>query len=162
VQGEAALFGDAANRGDLIGAIDQAIFGRVCDRDCGWLHLVHIRTDAVAGRDDRFGVDLRPGPIEQHELAAAGKKAGRAGFVDLDMRVLVAQDGPIWRAQRAKSDAVSGGAGGHPESADFRLEQVGEGAVEPLAQRIAVVGGVDAVRGGDRRDYVGVRGRGIV
>ena len=46
--------------------------------------------------------------------------------------------------------------------ADLGLEQVGESAVEPLAPRVAVIGGVEPVGGGDRLDHLGVRGRRIV
>ena len=59
-------------------------------------------------------------------MAPPVKKPGRPGLVDLDMRVLVAEDRPVRRAQRREREAIGGGAGGHPECADLRLEQLGE------------------------------------
>ena len=68
----------------------------------------------------------------------------------------------IGRAQRREREAIGGGAGRHPEGADLGPEQVGEGAVEPPAPLVAVIGRVEPVGGGDRLDHLGVRRRRIV
>ena len=68
---------------------------------------------------DGLGRDLGPGTVEQHQLRAAGEESGRARFVDLDMRVPVADDAAIRRAQRGEREAVGGGARRDPEGADL-------------------------------------------
>ena len=157
-----ALLRQLAERGDFGGAIDEAIFGRVGDRDRRRLDLVHVVADAVARGRDRLGRDLGALAVEQDQLRAAGEEAGRARLVDLDMRVAVAEDRPVGRAQRGEREAVGSGAGRHPECANFGPEQVGEGAVEPLAPLVAVISRVEPVRRRNRFENLGVRGRGIV
>ena len=49
-----------------------------------------------------------------------------------------------------------------PKGADFGPEQVGKGSVELLAPGVAIVSGIDPVRGGDRFEHLGVGWRGIV
>ena len=62
---EPALLCQLAERGDFGSAIDQAIFGRVGDRDRRRLNLVHIVADAVASLVDRSGVNFAPVAVEQ-------------------------------------------------------------------------------------------------
>ena len=54
VEAEPALLGQLAERRDFGSAIDQAIFGRVGDRERGGLDLVDVVADAIAGRRDRL------------------------------------------------------------------------------------------------------------
>ena len=57
---------------------------------------------------------LGAGPVDQHQFGAVRVEAGRAGLVILDMRVAVADDGAIGRAEGGQADAIGGGAGRHP------------------------------------------------
>ena len=81
-------FGDGRH---LVHAVDQPIFGGVGDRDARRLHLVHIGTDRIEPRSDGLRRDLGAVAFQQHELGAAGIKAGGTAFVDLDMRFPVAE-----------------------------------------------------------------------
>jgi len=122
VQAEPARLGQFAEGADFGGTIDQAIFGRIGERDDGRLDLVDVVADGLASRGGHRRGHLRPGPVEQHQLGAAGKEAGRAGFVDFDMRIAVAQDCPIRRTKRGEAEAIGRGAGRDPEGADLGLK----------------------------------------
>ena len=124
-----------------------------------WWTSLRIRSQAAATVSGR---DLRAVAVEQDQLCAAGEEAGRTRLVDLDMRVPVAQDRAIGRAQRRERKAVGGGAGRHPQGADLRSEQVRESAVEPSAPLVAVIRRVEPVRCGYRLDHLRVRGGRIV
>ena len=124
VQAEPARAGELADRGDFVGRIDQAIFGRVGDRDRVRLDLV----DVVGGsrrspRGSLSGVSFAPSPSAEHQLGAMRVEFGRAAFVVLDMRVAVADDAAVRRAQRGEREAVGGGARRHPQRAHLGPEQ---------------------------------------
>src|SRR3546814_10612000 len=61
-----------------------------------------------------------------------------------------------------RSDAVRRGPGRDPDDFACRLEKLRECRVERLAERIAVIGGVDLVRGRHRLHHHRMDGRGIV
>ena len=158
VQREPAPRRQLADRRDFGGSIHEAIFGGVGDRDRGGLDLVHVVADAIAGRVDRVGRQLGALPVQQDQLGAAGEEAGRARLVDLDVRVLVAEDRPVRRAQGGERQAVGGGTGRHPEGADLGSEQIGEGAVEAAAPLVAIICRVDPVRPDNSLEHLGVGG----
>jgi hypothetical protein len=162
VETEAAALGDLADRGDLGGAVDETIFGGVGDRQRVRLDLVDVGADAVAGGFDCLREQFRALALEQGQLRAVGEESRRAGFINLDMRVAVAQDGAFGRAQRGERETVGGGAGGHPQRADRCFEQVGESAVEAPAPRVAIIGGVEPVRLGEGVEHRRMTGGGIV
>ena len=162
VEGEPALPCDFPEGGDLGGAIDQAIFGRIGDRERRGLDLVNVLADEVECSGCRIDADLGSGAVEQNQLGAAGEKTRTAGFIDLDVRVLVAEDATVRRAQRREREAVGCGSARHPERADWPAEQVGEGSIEALAPLVTVIGGVEPVCGGDRLHHFRVHRSGIV
>ena len=70
-------FASLAERRDLGGAIDEAIFGRIGDRQRGRLDLVDVLADAVARRRRRRPAStFAPGPSSSISLAPPVKKPG--------------------------------------------------------------------------------------
>ena len=86
----------------------------------------------------------------------------RAAFVVLDMGVAVADDAAVGRAERGEREAFAAVPVATQSAVDLGLEQLGEGAVEPRAPGVAVIGGVEPVGGGDRRHHLGAGGGRIV
>ena len=108
---------------------------------------MHIIADQPACFGHGLGCKLRAVALEQDQLGAAGEEAGRSCLVDLDMSMLVAQNAAIWRAQSGEREAIGRGSRRRPESANLGPEQVGEGAVEPRAPLVSVIGCVEPVGG---------------
>src|SRR6476661_10146118 len=106
VKAEAARLRQLAESGNLRGSIDEAIFRRIGDRDPAGLDLMDVSPNPVASARDAFGDDLRSAAIEQNQLSSAGEETGRSGLVDLDMRILVAQDAAVGWAKRRQCEAI--------------------------------------------------------
>ena len=149
-------------RGDFGGTIDEAILTGVGDRQCAGLDLMNVGPDPVACGFDGGGLELCPLPFEQHQLGAVGEEARGASLVDFDVRVAVAQDRTLGRTHRRQREAVGRRPGRHPQRAHRGSKQVGEGAVEPLAPSVAVIGGIEPVGRRQRREHGGVASSGVV
>src|SRR3546814_10476166 len=68
---------------------------------------------AIECGGDRFGGQLGAGAVREPQLGAVGVEFGRAAFVILDMRVAVADDAAVRRAERGEREAVRRGAARH-------------------------------------------------
>jgi hypothetical protein len=107
-------------------------------------------------------IELGPLPFGQQQLGAMRVEFGRPAFVILDVRVAMAHDAAIRRAKRGKSERICRRSGGDPERLHFGLEKLGESLVQPRARRVAVIGGIDVIGRGDRRQHFRANRRGIV
>ena len=75
---------------------------------------MHVLPDAGHRGIDGIRRDLRPGPVDQHELRAVGEEAGRPRLVDFDMRVTVADDAT--HREDSAASARLAAVPKHPES----------------------------------------------
>ena len=162
VEAEPALLRQRADRSDFEGKVHAAVFGGVGDRDRVRLDAVDVVGDRVDDCADRVGGQFGPVAVSEEQLGAVGVEFGRAALIVLDVRVAVADDPAVRRAQCGEREAVGGGAGGDPEHRDLGLEQFGQPAVELLAPRVAGIGGVERVGGGDRGHDLRVDRGGVV
>ena len=123
---------------------------------------MHILADAGDACLQRLGVDLRARARQRHQLGTARIEGRRTAFVDFDMRLFIAENTLPRPYEMGEDDAVRRGAGRNPHHLARGFEQVRKGRVERLADRVAVIGGVDMIGGGKRLHYGGVDGGGIV
>ena len=126
------------------------------------LDAVDVVGDRIENGPDRLGRQLRADAVGKEQLGAVGVEFRRAALVVLDVRVAVADDPAVRRAECCEREAVSRGTGGDPEDCDLGLEQRGQTAVELLAPRVAGIGGVERVGGGDRGHDLRVDPGGVV
>ena len=89
-------------------------------------------------------------------------KFGRAAFVDLDMRLRVADDAAVRWAKRRESQRVCSRSRRNPERGDFAFEQLGKRRIERFAESIAVIGSIDMVGAGYCFHHLRVNRGGIV
>jgi hypothetical protein len=92
----------------------------------------------------------------------AARTSSGVSFVDLDVRLPVADDAAVGRTQGGERKTVRGGASGDPQHGNLALEQRTERLVEVARQGIVVVRRVGLVRGAHRLPHAGVDGGGIV
>jgi hypothetical protein len=123
---------------------------------------MHVGADRLQPRRHDIGQQLGADARQRHQAGAMGVEARRAAFVDDDMRFLMADHPAIGRAQAGERDAVGRRAGGDPLCLHRRFEQVGKGAVQPRAPRVAVIAMVGMVRAGDGGHHLGADRGGVV
>src|SRR6185437_2740661 len=111
-----AVLRKLAELGNFVSAIDEAIFGCVGDRNHRRLNLVDVVADQFAGFGNDPWRDLRAFPTEQDQFRAAGEEARRPRLVDFDMRVPMAEDRAVGRAQSPEGKAICSSSGGYPKS----------------------------------------------
>ena len=99
-------------------------------------------------------------------MAGLEAYAARSGpwrfLILLDMGELVAQDRAMRRAKRGEAEAIRRRSSRHPQRADLLAEQVGKNPVELLRPAVAVIGGVEMVRGDQRLQHLRTGSGGIV
>jgi hypothetical protein len=162
VEGKAALPAQFTECRDFVRRVDQAVFGGVGDRQSPRLGLVDIVAHSGEQRRNGVGRQLGAFPFGEQQLGAMGVEFGCAAFVILDMGIAVADDAAIRRAQLGQGQRVGRRAGRHPQRRHFRFEQVGKGAVQPLAPAVAVIGRIEAVRLMEGGHDLGAGGGGII
>ena len=162
MQPQTALLGQRRDRGHLIGAIGAAIFARLGDRNRMRLNLMDIVADRIDRGADGLRRKLRALPRHQQQLGAVEVEAGRAAFVHLDMRFLVAHHRAVRLDHGRQREAVGGGAGRHPQCSAVAPEQIGEPRIELARQAIAIIGRIRSVGGMHRLPHERVDGGGVV
>src|SRR5215471_1546635 len=85
---------------------------------------------------------------QQHQLSAAGKKAGRATLVGRNVRLLVREDRAVGWTERCKTEGIRCSAGPYHEGPHFDPEEIAERAIEPAAPLIFAIRGHPTVVGG--------------
>ena len=126
--------------------------------------------DIVADRIDHVANRLRGQLRAVAAIASTGEKqlgtmeveAGRPALVHLDMRLAVADHAAMRRAHRRQRKAIGRRTRGDPQDGGFAPEQLGKSCVEPLRQRIAVIGRIGPIGGAQRLPHLGVYACGIV
>ena len=130
VEAQTARFGDGTDGSHFGGGITAAIFGGVGDRDCGGLCPVHIIGDGIEPRGQGIGRQFCTRPVGEQQLAATHVKFGRAGFVILDMRVVMTDDAAIGRAHCRQRKGIGRRAGRDPQRDDIGFEQCRKARIE--------------------------------
>src|SRR3546814_3714530 len=92
----------------------------VCSSDL----LMDVVAHACECGGDRFGGQLGAGAVREPQLGAVGVEFGRAAFVILDMRVAVADDAAVRRAERGEREAVRRGAARRSEEHTSELQSL--------------------------------------
>lgn len=87
---------------------------------------------------------------------------GRPALVDLDMRFAMADHAAMRLDQAGERKAVRRSSGRGPQHSAVPPEDLGKGSIEPLAQRIAVIGRIGGVRRLHRAPQRGMDRSGIV
>ena len=107
--------------------VDRAEFGRLRERQHAGALFVFA---AAHGGEHRgrppAGVSLPAGAAHADQLGAAGEHLGRAALVDLDVRLVMADDRAVRRAARRQRQRIGGGAGDDQIGGQVALEDVAQ------------------------------------
>ena len=114
VKAQAMGAGNRSQSRHLVGRIDAAIFSGIGDADRTRGHLMHIRANRRQPLRHHVRHQLRSFARQRHQARAMGEEARRTTFVDDDMRLFMADDASIRRAQAGQGNAVRRRACRHP------------------------------------------------
>ena len=134
-------FGDLRERRDLRRGVGRAELGDLgeADRD-----RLAVMDDAFREprhrRRERLRRELAARPVEADDLDAAAEEFRRAGFVDEDVRLAVAEDDAARPGIGRQAKRVRRRAGRHEEDRHLALEELAEAPLDRLGEVVAAVG----------------------
>ena len=140
--------GDPGERRDFVVRIERAGLGRLRQRQHAGLRRLHQSAGvAQQGVAQRVRRDLAIEPGNADELGAAHEELGRAAFVIVNVRFLVAEHGLPGPGERGQRQRIGARAGGDEEGRHGPLENLAQQRLGALRIGVRAIGRrVDAAR----------------